>query len=516
LSEIEPEIDFITHYQPHVLIKETNKDSRFHKLPAWSGDQYELTDFELYSTEVLVEFNQKFNATVDYLNGKSLKQIVRQYGQTALGIKRFARDLIIRKSMEDILRNQITYKGKLGLERAASELRIIKKRFKKIPAARKMGNVASRIAEGNWETFGITKWNDLLFYVFKSINVEFGKYNGIEGLDRAITKLKEYYMKNGKKPDYKDKKIKSIFNAAYSGIWKHLGINTWKKLLLRSFREDQIKKWEDLKKKPPKHANKKSFNRALSELREIQRKNRRLPSMNDKGISWIVNTIRRGHWKCFGITTWNEMLNYVFKKINVERNMHVGITGLDRASRKIRDFYKKNRRKPRARELPSIATSISNGNWQKFGISCWNDLLFCIFSDVNQEKGKYLGEEGLINAQIKLKKFQDQKGRIPTAKDMCAIFHAVQRGYWKEHGILLWNDLLQSTFNEVNQMKNQYKGKEGLRRAIVMLNAFEKKNHRRPRAKDKGMPTIINSIYRGYWSAFGIKKWNDLLRIAFK
>jgi len=46
--------------------------------------------------------------------------------------------------------------------------------------------------------------------------------------------------------------------------------------------------------------------------------------MNEKFSIYFGNAILRGEWTEYGITSWNELLKFVFSKINKEKNKYQG------------------------------------------------------------------------------------------------------------------------------------------------------------------------------------------------
>ncbi len=127
--------------------------------------------------------------------GARLKDVAEKFELPIFKIKRVAKDLLFGTKMEEILEDQIKDEGKLGLELAASELRIFKMKNGRIPKASEMRRIIGRIVIGYWEKYGINSWNELLLHVFKKINREANKYVGVNGLRRAMKKLRTFTKK---------------------------------------------------------------------------------------------------------------------------------------------------------------------------------------------------------------------------------------------------------------------------------------------------------------------------------
>lgn len=85
--------------------------------------------------------------------------------------------------------------------------------------------------------FGIKTWNELLNQIFGEINFINNKYKGDRGFKLAIRVLKEFEIKNGKRPNNKDKGIGGIRHAILRGEWRSKGINTWKDMIIHIFGE---------------------------------------------------------------------------------------------------------------------------------------------------------------------------------------------------------------------------------------------------------------------------------------
>jgi len=59
----------------------------------------------------------------------------------------------------------------------------------------------------------------------------------------------------------------------------------------------------------------------------FQFKIKRICELTNKGISDLVNAVYKGYWKYAGITSWNDLLEYVFGKINfTNKNIRVNIS----------------------------------------------------------------------------------------------------------------------------------------------------------------------------------------------
>jgi len=406
------------------------------------------------------------------------------------------------------------YKGRQGLDRAIQVLNKFKKENGKKPPqhSKGMSGILTAIRRGEWKEFGINSWNNLLMHVFGEINYEPDKYIGRKGLNRAIQELKEFKTKFGKKPTSTNKGINGILSAIRRGEWKEFGINSWNDLLMHTFGEVYFE--------IHKYKGKSGFEKAIQELKELEKKIGKKPTSNSRGVSSIYKIIQKGEWKEFGIETWNDLLRLVFGEIYIETNKYIGKEGLDRAKQVLMDFKQANKKLPiiNSKGMGGLVNAILRGEWKEFGISSWNDLLYATFGVINKEKNKYIGKEGLDRAIQVLKEFKRINGIKPksNSKGINGIYNNARNGTWKEFGIESWNDLLRLVFGEIHIELGKYVGKKGLDRAIREMLEYREKNGKKPTSKTDGFKGIYdNAARRGQWKQFGINSWNDLIKYVF-
>jgi len=128
----------------------------------------------------------------------------------------------------------------------------------------------------------------------------------------------------------------------------------------------------------------------------------------------------------------------------------------------------------------------------------------------------YQGQNGLEIAKDELRIFKGKYNRLPKANEFGGIKKAILRGEYHQFSINSWNDLLRTTFGEITVEREIYTpNNEGLRRAIVELLRLKKESGKLPAANDKKCSAIHKAIYRKKWVAFGIYKWNDLMKMTF-
>lgn len=410
--------------------------------------------------------------------------------------------------------NHNKYIGAKGFQRAISEIQDYYKTYRKKPKSKDFRSIVNTIYKGHWLRYGISKWNDLLKFLFKEVNLKQGeiskKYSGKNGLLQFQIKLRAFKNITGSLPKANDKEMGSISSAIYRGIWKDQGIKTWNDLLRATFGEVNCE--------PNKFIGLKGLEKAKNILKGFERVNKRIPNNQDKGMGGIISAINRGEWFALNIKTWNDLLFNTFGEINHNVKKYKGRTGFERAIYILEEFKRINKRIPTLadKEMGGIEQAIRRGEWLAFGIKKWNDLLNYVFKSINQQPNKHTGIEGLKNATMELIEFRNEKKRLPTSDDKKGIASACRRDHWVVFGIKSWNDLLEVTFGAVNCDRNKFIGRDGLERAVNDLKDFERLKKRLPKGTDKKMGGIKNAIQRGEWLAFGIKTWNDLLTFVFK
>ncbi|MHA1360285.1 MAG: hypothetical protein ACTSRC_19360 [Candidatus Helarchaeota archaeon] len=116
------------------------------------------------------------------------------------------------------------------------------------------------------------------------------------------------------------------------------GISTWNDLLRFTFGE--------INREQNKYVGKEGLERAINELKEFKTKNNRLPKKKDKEMNGIVDAIRRYQWLAFGIKTWNDLLVFVFNKVNKNwnGNNQMNPTYIPRIQIAINELKRENKR----------------------------------------------------------------------------------------------------------------------------------------------------------------------------
>ncbi|MHA1148415.1 MAG: hypothetical protein ACTSR8_09230 [Promethearchaeota archaeon] len=416
---------------------------------------------------------------------------------------------------DEIYYDKNKHQGKQGLDKAIETLKVFEKKNKRIPKLRDEGmtTISSAISRGMWKEFGIFTWNDLLDKVFGKINKDINKYSGRSGLEIAIQELENFKKEHKKLPTSNSKGITSIYTAIRRGEWLEYGISTWNDLLNSVFGAIYFE--------IDKYKGREGLERAIKEMKTYYKKNSKKPTSTTIGFNGIYKFIQKGEWKIFGITSWNDLLMYIFGEIYIEKNKYFGKEGLDRAKQILMDFKKANKKLPivNSKGMGGLVKAILRGEWKKYEIHSWNDLLYNTFGKINKERYKYIGKEGLDRAIQMLKEFKRINGIKPKSNSMGIneIYNNARNGTWKEFGIESWNDLLRLVFGEIHIELNKYVGKNGLDRAIREIIEYKEKNGKNPTSKTYGFKGIYdNAARRGKWKQFGINSWKDLIKNTFR
>ncbi|MHA1150869.1 MAG: hypothetical protein ACTSR8_21830 [Promethearchaeota archaeon] len=426
------------------------------------------------------------------------------------GIKSW-RDLMIRAFGKEQIESWEKSELQAKLDRAVKELRDFYENLKRLPTVndKEIKWTFNKFNNGKkciFRSIGITSWNEMLDHVFGEVNREIEKYTSENNtLEQIQGKLKLFEENNGRLPISSE--FRSIDYAVQRGVFADQGVHKWNDLLHLTFGEVNVEKG--------KFKGKEGLDFAIELLKEFKEKNGRKPYTTDNQMPSIRSAISRGHWIEFGIRKWNDLLRLTFGEVNVEKEKYKGEKGLRIAIKELTEFEKLYKKLPKSGdlEMKSITGMIARKEWEEFGIKTWNNLLDSVFGKNNTFK--YLGKNGLDNAIEKLKNYEKENGKIPSSNVMMGIRNAIKKGYWLGSGIKEWNDLLLMVFGKVNLSKNTFRGKEGLTKAIEVIQEFEKNNNKLPATYDKEVRQIVQSIYNKRWIKFNIKNWEDLLLLAF-
>ena len=325
----------------------------------------------------------------------------------------------------------VKWKGILGLEKAKKLTLDFYYKNKKIPTGKDLPKIESASKSGVWAEFDITTWNKFLKYCGFKPNLEHGKWHGDMGLKKAIERIQDYYQENNKVPPRDAILSAGIRGAIKKGYWP--GIESWNDLIKKAGFEpikidgywdgeeglknakDYVYSFIDKNGRVPTNKEIKgivdkcrfgewpnihSYNdflehvgvgiqsewgkwhgieglqKARKQAEEFVKQNGRSPTRED--IKGIESAALRGHWKKFGVFSWNSFLLYCGIPVGHELGKWKGIKGLERAKTEILMVSKKIGRTPIRTDLSEsigLFGAIYRGEWEDYGIKRYNDLV---------------------------------------------------------------------------------------------------------------------------------------------
>ena len=270
-----------------------------------------------------------------------------------------------------------------------------------------------------------------------------------------MKELEVFLTKNRRLPRTSDQDMNRIATAVARKRFVKYEILIWNDLLIYVFGEINFVGRDA-------YIDEKGLKLAKHKIESYFKEYHTQPRPSSKGMLGIYRAIKNGNFKVFSIHSWDDLLIYVFDKVEKKKYTRTKISNtnvdksylLQEASIECKKFKEKYGRIPNTRdqEIQKILYNIKKGIFKEFEIITWNDFLKHTFHSVNQRKGVYIGKEGLIRAKNELKEFLAKNRRKPVTldKEIAGILRAVKRGEWKEDGIQRWNELLIDTFKEVN------------------------------------------------------------------
>lgn len=271
-------------------------------------------------------------------------------------------------------RQRQNFTGDIGLQRAKEYLQKQYKLNGKIPMSYDNGCkfIANAIRRNFWEDFGITTWCDLIYEVFGLVKGTFNLWTGSSGLDRALSWIKEYVNEHGKLPSGNSAHYHSIHPLISKKIWKKYGINSWNDLTIKAcgiVKSKKKRKW----------VRKKGLERAKKELKEYFNEYRKLPTASM--FPNLSSVFKRGNWKEFNVSSWNDLLKDTFGRVNVIHGTWMGRVGLNRAKKSLIKYKKEHKKYPKEnnRHFRGIKRALIGKYWIEFGIFTWDNLIQNIF-----------------------------------------------------------------------------------------------------------------------------------------
>jgi len=89
-------------------------------------------------------------------------------------------------------------------------------------------------------------------------------------------------------------------------------------------------------------------------------------NLNSK-FEQIRKRAEKGYWTGFNITSWNDLMMFVFNDRNDAKYAIDG--GLERAISQMKEFEEKNNKLPTSKELSSVHGAVTRGLFEEDGIS---------------------------------------------------------------------------------------------------------------------------------------------------
>lgn len=339
---------------------------------------YHLQHEEHYSEWLKKQVLQLISITKQFCDDGFSRKVSEKYSLKYSFLRKLAFGISKFQNIHDALTFANGWHGLIGLELAKTQLKLFKKINKKKPFKDDFNGILSAIYRGEWQEYGISKWNDLLNLTFGEINKDYYNYSDKNSLIEIQKKLRLFKDKKGKLPKGTDREMKPISEAIRRGSFADQGIITWNDILKITFGE--------INKERNKYVGRKGLESAKKVIREFYKKNKKKPTMRSRGMRGIYGAVKRGEWKKFGLKTWNDLLKHVFNCVNKIRNKYNGKKGLNMAIRELKEFEKSNGRLPKTRDMNSISTKIYNGGWLAFGIKSWKDILNLAFMEENKNE----------------------------------------------------------------------------------------------------------------------------------
>lgn len=482
---------------------------KINRVPNWNNPKlWEISDI-IHFPEWYQELVDETRKEVEkYYNNGLVADLDESFQQSSRTLRRLAKHLPNGMNIKEALFKSNGWRGKIGFGIAIYQMRKYFQDNEIYPTSNSNSIFEGirRAASTNWDEFNIYSWNDRMLFVYNTRND--AKYAIDGGLEIAIEELKQKEKEIGKLLYSKD--CPGILQAVVRSVFEDDGINSWNELLFLVF--------EDIHVEVGKYLGVEGIELAKNELREYYEIHNKLPTINIPETIGISNAISRGNFREFNIHRWNDLLRAVFGEVNIITRKYREKQGLEVAKFELLEFYKQTGNIPSYSDTQfvSIINAANNNRWEQLGITSFNDLLMYVFGKVNRvSPNTYKGFKGLHYIQGVLIEFFEEHSRIPTSADngMNGINGAISRGYYEDHRINTWNDLLKITFGELNHRQLVYNGKEGLDLARKEMKEHYEKTGELPKSKD--FHGIVAALKRKEWVDYGFTYWNDMLDAVF-
>lgn len=120
----------------------------------------------------------------------------------------------------------------------------------------------------------------------------------------------------------------------------------------------------------------------------------------------IRHAIKRKIWINHNIESWKDLLFYTFGQNKIP-GYSKGLLGLNKAQDELILFFEENGYLPQYNDFKNIYGYIRRGDWLKFKISNWNDMMTRVFGRVNQptsavnkENFQIIGKKSIESVEI--------------------------------------------------------------------------------------------------------------------
>jgi hypothetical protein len=222
-------------------------------------------------------------------------------------------------------------------------------------------------------------WKSFYYQISKSQSLElsFRKAKGLQsyiGFEWCKYKIKSFYQKYRKIPPYSRIPLfHAIKYACSKGFFTEYFVSNWKELWNEALPGIKIRSLKELE----------GLERVKNILIGYYSTEGRIPPHTSFRL--INHAIKRKIWVDHNIESWTDLLFYTFGKRMIPGYSN-GLMGLNKAQEDLILFFEKNGFLPRYNDFTSIYGYICRGDWLKFDIYTWNDMMKRIFGRVNHSR----------------------------------------------------------------------------------------------------------------------------------
>lgn len=128
------------------------------------------------------------------------------------------------------------------------------------------------------------------------------------GLAWSVFQVRRYYEENYHPPHSRLHPFSSIAYFCEKGAFFNSDISDWSSFLKKALGNRVI--YCGINKN---FKSKEGFERACEYLKNFHQNHNRIPYAKDSGLKFVNNAVRRGTWAQFGIHTWRDLVQHVFK-----------------------------------------------------------------------------------------------------------------------------------------------------------------------------------------------------------